>query len=134
MFRLCTEDYTIPDTEQIIPKGTGVMIPVLGFHRDPEIYENPMEFRPERFVDSSTGSTVKGCYYLPFGDGPRNCIGMRMGKLTSKLGLALVLSKFNVELADKTMADKELEFHPVQFILCPLKEFNLKITSRLSTV
>lgn len=59
--------------------------------------------------------------------------GMRMGKLTSKLGLALVLSKFNVELADKTMADTELEFHPVQFILCPLKEFNLKITPRSVT-
>lgn len=107
-------------------------IPVLGFHRDPEIYENPMDFNPDRFIDSPTGSTVKGCYYLPFGDGPRNCIGMRMGKLTSKLGLALILAKFNVELADITMADKELEFHPIQFILCPLKEFNLKITSRVA--
>lgn len=108
------------------------MISALGFHRDPEIYENPMEFIPERFIDSPTGSSAKGCYYLPFGDGPRNCIGMRMGKLTSKLGLALILSKFNVELADSTMKDKELEFHPVQFILCPLKEFNLKITPRSS--
>lgn len=132
MFRLSTADYKIPDTDQIIPKGTGVMIPVLGFQRDPEIYENPLEFKPERFIDCPTGSTAKGCYYLPFGDGPRNCIGMRMGKLTSKLGLMLVLSKFNVELADPDMADKELEFHPVQFILCPLKEFNLRITPRSS--
>lgn len=66
------------------------------------------------------------------GDGPRNCIGMRMGKLTSKLGLALVLSKFNVELADNSMKDKELEIHPKQFILTPLKEFNLKITPRVA--
>lgn len=53
------------------------MIPVLGFHRDPEIYDNPMEFRPERFLNSAHGGNedVKGLFYLPFGDGPRNCIG-----------------------------------------------------------
>lgn len=67
LFRVCTEEFKIPNTEMIIPKGTGVMIPVLGFHRDPDIFEMPMEFRPERFIDSPTGSTVKGCYYLPFG-------------------------------------------------------------------
>lgn len=68
LFRVCTEEFKIPDTEMIIPKGTGIMIPVLGFHRDPDIFENPMEFRPERFVGNPTGSSVKGCYYLPFGN------------------------------------------------------------------
>jgi hypothetical protein len=53
-----------------------------------------------------------------------------MGKLTVKVGLAMMLSKFNVELTDKSMADKDLEFHPNQFILSPIKPFNLKVTSR----
>jgi hypothetical protein len=55
---------------------------------------------------------------------------MRLGKLTSKLGLALVLSKFSVEFCDKAMADTELEFDTVQFILTPTKTFNLKLTPR----
>lgn len=62
--------------------------------------------------------------------GPRNCIGMRLGKLTTKIGLAVILSKFHLELSDKEMTDKELEFHPGQFVLTPRKPFNLKITKR----
>lgn len=69
LFRVCNEDFRLPDSNLVVPKGTEMMIPVLGIHRNPEIYDNPMEFRPERFLESSTGSTsaTKGCYYLPFG-------------------------------------------------------------------
>jgi cytochrome P450 family 9 len=53
-------------------KKSGIFIPVIGLHRDPQIYDNPMEFRPERFLDSPHGhGKVKGLFYLPFGDGPR---------------------------------------------------------------
>lgn len=132
LFRKCTEDYKIPETNLTIPKGKSVMIPVLGYHRDPDIYENPMEFRPERFLNSSNGAPdVKGLFYLPFGDGPRNCIGMRMGKLTAKLALVIVLSRFSIEFADASMAKEELELHPKQFLLIALKDFNLKVTQRM---
>lgn len=130
-FRTATRDYKIPDSNLIIPKDTAVMIPLLGFQRDPEIYENPMQFKPERFTNSSHGNgNSKGLFYTPFGDGPRNCIGMRLGKLTTKLGLALIMRKFSLELSDKDMLDKELLFHPNQFVLTPLKLFNIKITVR----
>lgn len=90
-----------------------------------------MDFKPDRFLNSSHGGGKgKGLFYIPFGDGPRNCIGMRMGKLTAKLALAIVLSNFSVEFDDKSMADSELEFHPKQFVLTPLKDFNLKIVLR----
>lgn len=131
LMRLCTEDYKLPESDLVIPKGTGIMIPVLGFHRDPEIYEDPMQFKPERFVNSSNGGGKgKGLFYIPFGDGPRNCIGMRMGKLTAKLALVVVLANFSVEFEDKSMNDSELEYHPKQFILTALKDFNLKVISR----
>lgn len=130
-FRTAVNDYKVADSDMTIPKGTSIFIPVLGFHRDPEIYENPMEFKPERFLDSPNGGgTAEGIFYTPFGDGPRNCIGMRMGKLTTKIGLALILSKFNLEHSDKELIDNELEFHPNQFVLTPKKLFNIKITSR----
>lgn len=131
LFRVCTEDYNVPDTEMTIPKGVGVFLSVLGLHRDPDIYENPLEFKPERFLNSATGAeNVNGTYYLPFGDGPRNCIGMRMGKLTSKLGLAIVLSKYSIEFEDANMMNEELQFDPKQFLLIPVKKFDLKLTPR----
>lgn len=152
LVRQCTKDYQVSKSDIVIPNGTQVMIPVFSLHRDPEIFENPLEFKPERFLINPNGSDkVKGLFYMPFGDGPRNCIGlylifffpfklptnfsfyfigMRMGKLTSKIGLAVMLSKFNFSFQDKTVADNELEFHPSQFVLTPIKPFNLKISSR----
>lgn len=130
-FRKAIIDYKVSDSDLIIPKGSPLFIPVLGFHRDPEIYENPLKFKPERFLNSSHGNgTSVGIFYTPFGDGPRNCIGMRMGKLTTKVGLALILSKFKLELADKIMIDKELKFHKNQPLLAPEKPFNIKVTLR----
>jgi cytochrome P450 family 6 len=131
--RTATKDYKIADSNLTIPKGTAVYIPVLGFQRDPEIYENPMEFRPERFLESPNGGgKSKGIFYSPFGDGPRNCIAMRMGKLTAKIGLAVIMSKFNLELADKELVTKPLEFNSssAQFVLTPLNKFNIKVTAR----
>lgn len=129
--RIATRDYQVPDTDLVVPKGTSTFIPVLGFQRDPEIYENPMKFIPERFQNSHNGGgKVDGLFYTPFGDGPRNCIGMRMGKLQTKLGLAQVLSKFKVELVDKEMCDKDLQFDPSQFVLTPSKKFEFKITKK----
>lgn len=74
-FRTATRDYKISNSDLVIPKDTGIIIPVLGFHRDPDIYDDPMEFKPERFIDSPHGGgKVKGLFYTPFGDGPRNCV------------------------------------------------------------
>ena len=70
--RECSKDYNLNGSNQKIEKGIAIFIPVLGLHRDPDIFEDPLEFKPERFVDSSTGNgRSQGLFYLPFGDGPR---------------------------------------------------------------
>lgn len=131
LFRECSKDYKISNSDLIIPKGTTVIIPILGHQRDPDIYENPMQFKPERFEGNANGSDKSGgLFYLPFGEGPRICIGMRMGKLTTKIGLALIMHKYKLELTDESMANMELKFHPSQGILQPIKNFNLKVTPR----
>lgn len=130
-FRTATRDYEIKESGLTIPKGTGIFIPVMGIQRDPEVYDDPMEFIPERFLNSSTGGgKVEGVYYMPFGDGPRNCIGMRLGKLTTKIGLALILQKFSVAHTNKEFLTSELDFHPAVFVLTPTKPFNLEISLR----
>lgn len=72
-FREATKDFKVPNSNIVIEKDTPVHIPVLGIHRDPDYYENPLEFIPERFLNSPIGSPKKisGLIYMPFGDGPR---------------------------------------------------------------
>jgi cytochrome P450 family 6 len=129
--RVCTNGYKFSGTNFEIEKGTQVFIPVLGLHRDPNIYKNPLEFRPERFLNSPNGSeNTNGLFYLPFGDGPRNCIGARMGKLQTKLGLAKILSKFSFELVDKNWAKREVTFDPRLIVIAPRENVMIKIKKR----
>lgn len=130
-FRTAGRDYKISGSQLIIPKGSSVFIPALGFHRDPNIFKKPMDFMPERFLTSSKGGgESEGAFYTPFGDGPRSCIGSRMGKLTTKVGLFVILTKYNLELSDKAMVDRELEFNAKQFVLTAKKPFFIKIIPR----
>ena len=72
LIRECTKDHTFTGTNWTVEKGTTIFLPIQGLQRDPNIYDNPMEFIPERFLNSATGNgKSKGLYYLPFGDGPR---------------------------------------------------------------
>lgn len=72
--RTCTEDYPIPDSNFTLEKGSTVMVPILGIHRDPENFPEPDQFKPERFNEENIGK-IKPYTYLPFGLGPRNCLG-----------------------------------------------------------
>jgi cytochrome P450 family 6 len=132
LFRIATKDYKIPDSDVIVEKDTPVFIPLMAMQRDPKIYENPLQFKPERFIDSPTGNPniSAGIVYAPFGDGPRNCIGARLGKLQSKLGLAMILQKFNFELKDKSLQYGELTFHPNSVVLSSLQSLTLNATLR----
>lgn len=132
LIRECTKNYKIPGTDLTIERGTPLIISSFGLHRDKNIFDNPLSYRPERFLNSTTGrGEGKGLFYIPFGDGPRVCIGQRLGKLTTKLGLVALLSKFNFEFENKVPA-KELTFSPKQFILTLSDNINLKVSLRNS--
>ncbi|KAI4461650.1 cytochrome p450 [Holotrichia oblita] len=73
--RVCTKDYEIEGTGVTIETGTRVFVSILGLHRDPEYFPNPGKFDPERFSDENK-SNIRSFTYLPFGEGPRICIGM----------------------------------------------------------
>ncbi|KPJ21677.1 Cytochrome P450 6B1 [Papilio machaon] len=67
-------DCIIPGTNVTIKKGQTVLVNVLGIHYDPKYYPNPEKFDPERFSPENEKDR-HSCAYLPFGTGPRNCIG-----------------------------------------------------------
>ena len=67
--RIVTKPWTIPGTDITIPVGVGVYIPLMSFHRDPEYWDNPEEFNPERF-NADNKSKIRTGTYAPFGLGP----------------------------------------------------------------
>jgi cytochrome P450 family 6 len=72
--RVCTKPYRIPRTDITLEKGIQIFIPVFALHYDPQYYPNPERFDPERFSDEEKKNRPQYSY-LPFGEGPRICIG-----------------------------------------------------------
>lgn len=72
--RLCNKEYNIPGTKTVIEVGTKVLIPIHAIHHDPTHYPDPSRFDPDRFLDGNKKSR-ESCTFLPFGEGPRICIG-----------------------------------------------------------
>ncbi|GJQ70005.1 Cyp6g1 [Trypoxylus dichotomus] len=122
--RICTKDYTIPDSSIVLEKGTAIMIPLMGLHYDPLHFPNPQTFDPERFSDANIAKRHPFCY-LPFGDVQRNCIGKRIGLLAVKMALAHLIRNFEFELTEGTKFP--LELSPKTFLLAtdPIKDHEL---------
>lgn len=128
--RTCVREYVIPGTNQIIEKGVEVYIPVLGIQRDEKYFPEPNRFNPDRWMnDGNITDTGRKVPILTFGDGPRNCIGMRLGKMQAKVGIVLMLQKFKYTLDD---CDRQcdLEFDPRHFLLQPRNNIYLHISKR----
>ncbi len=73
--RVCTKAYTIPETSIELDVGTAILVPVYAIHHDEKYYEDPEKFDPQRFTKENINQRQSGIY-MPFGDGPRICIGM----------------------------------------------------------
>lgn len=74
MDRICTKQYTIPGSDVVLNPGDSVSVPIMGLHYDSDYFPEPEKFDPERFSQESK-ITRHSYVYLPFGSGPRNCIG-----------------------------------------------------------
>ncbi|XP_017150534.1 probable cytochrome P450 6a20 [Drosophila miranda] len=116
LIRICTQRYEHPNGKYFIEPGTGVVIPTLGIHHDPEFYPEPEKFKPERF-DEDQVLQRPPCTFLPFGDGPRTCIGLRFGRMQIVVGLALLIHNFKFEV-HPTKTTVPLKFKVTDVLLC----------------
>uniref|UniRef100_A0A0K8VRG2 Putative cytochrome P450 6t1 n=1 Tax=Bactrocera latifrons TaxID=174628 RepID=A0A0K8VRG2_BACLA len=99
-----------------VPKGMPLYISVLALHRDARYWPRPLEFDPERFSRENRKLHAP-MSYLPFGAGPRGCIGTLLGLLEVKTGLVHILKHFRVETCDSTLP--EMKFEETAFVLAP---------------
>ncbi|PNF35806.1 Cytochrome P450 6k1 [Cryptotermes secundus] len=125
--RKSSKPYKIPETDIDLDTGTSVIIPVIGLHHDPKYYPDPDRFDPERFSEEEKQKRHH-YVYLPFGEGPRICIGMRFGLMQTKVGLVSLLSKYQFSVSKKTPVP--LVFDAKSFILAPVGGMWLKIKNR----
>ncbi len=90
------------DTEVMgysFPKGTGVNIVMYSVHRHPDIWDKPNEFIPERWAEDGIDDLPKYAY-MPFGGGPRICIGNSFASMEANLLLATIAQRYQFRLVE----------------------------------
>ncbi|XP_062247648.1 cytochrome P450 3A27-like [Platichthys flesus] len=103
-----------------VPKGVVIVVPVHTLHRDPALWPEPEVFKPERFSKENKGN-IDPYAFLPFGAGPRNCIGMRFALLAMKLVLVMVLQNFSFVTCKETRIPMELGMAALTIPAVPIK-------------
>lgn len=124
IFRRVTDPiYEISGTDVVLKKDSLVAIPTLGIQHNPSIYPNPKKFDPDRFLPEEVDRR-HSMAYLPFGEGPRRCIGLRFAMMENKMALAKVLTNVRLETTDDT--PDEIKFATRGIILKPANKIYLK--------
>ncbi|XP_026740683.1 cytochrome P450 6B4-like [Trichoplusia ni] len=124
--RETSADYVFPSGLKI-EKGIRVHLPLYKLHYNPDYFPDPKKYRPERFYGDEKRN-IKPYTYMPFGEGPRICLGMRFAKMQMTAGLITILKKYRLELASNQKRD--LDFNPKSIITQPTEGIRLNFIER----
>jgi cytochrome P450 len=123
--RVANEDVLLGD--YLIPKDSYVLISQWALHRNAHYFENPLQFDPERFSPENEPSIPRHAY-LPFGAGPRVCIGNSFAMMEAHLILATVAQRFRLTLP----ADTAVTLNP-QITLSVKDGLPMRVLARAAT-
>ncbi|XP_012541379.2 cytochrome P450 9e2-like [Monomorium pharaonis] len=131
--RLCEKDFELPPTlpgleSFTVKKGEGIWLPVYALHHDPKYFEDPEKFDPERFLGERRKDSLNCGAYIPFGLGPRMCIGNRFALLETKVLLFHLLARCDLKTCEKT--PMPLKLAKDSFHVKPEGGFWLKVLPR----
>ncbi|XP_011705722.1 PREDICTED: cytochrome P450 9e2-like, partial [Wasmannia auropunctata] len=130
--RLCAKRYELPPSQPgcknvIVETDDAVLFPAYAIHHDPKYYPNPAKFDPERFSEENKDN-IFPYTYLPFGLGPRKCIGNRFALMETKIVIAHLLQRFTLKATEKTV--EPIVFTKKEFILKPVGGFWISLEKR----
>ncbi|HSO28699.1 MAG TPA: cytochrome P450 [Candidatus Sulfomarinibacteraceae bacterium] len=109
-----------------VRRGTVVLVSPAVTHRDPRWFPDPDAFRPDRWLDSAIAGRPSGGY-LPFGIGPRRCLGEHLAWTIGLVGLAMLVRDHRLEAVDPTPVEPR-----VLLSLQPAREVMLRVKPRPS--
>ncbi|XP_043259510.1 cytochrome P450 9e2-like [Colletes gigas] len=127
--RVCVKEFELPPATPdskpcTIKPGAVVWFLPFSMHRDPDYFPDPEKFDPSRFIGKEAPPNV----YIPFGLGPRICIGNRFALMESKIALYYLLLRCELEPCAKTT--NPMRFDKSNFLITPETGFWLKIKAR----
>ena len=95
--RVATEDVTFKEAGNVtIPKGTNIMIPMFVINRDPELWDDPVKFVPERFEERGNDFTSAKDGFFPFSYGSRTCIGNTFAQVEAGIVMCHLIRKYKL--------------------------------------
>jgi cytochrome P450 len=107
----CVMRQTIKPTKvgdhHIIPAGCNININIQSVHHNEKYWPNPMVYDPSRFTNDAIKSSPAPFTFLPFIDGPRNCLGQYLALLESKMVVSLISQRYDLVLVKKELAGDE---------------------------
>ena len=115
-----TGDYTLPS-------GVTVAMLIYGMHRNPQVYEDPDQFKPERFLPENSAGRHPYAF-IPFSAGPRNCIGQKYGMLEIKVVLSTLMRHFRFTCPQP--ADQKLQIPQAHIVLKPSQPVDVIVHQR----
>ncbi|XP_047118513.1 cytochrome P450 6k1-like [Schistocerca piceifrons] len=114
--RVTNGEFRVPGFSATLPRGTLVLVSVLGLHRDPAYFPDPDRFDPDRFRED-VRRRRHPYVYLPFGAGPRACFGNELALLILKMAVAAILSEVELRVCYRTKMP--LRIDPTRKIMTP---------------
>ena len=94
--RTLQDDFNIDN--KVIPQGTTVMVFAYLLHRNPHVWDEPLKYRPERFLSGCSNEEDRHPFsYVPFSAGARNCIGQRFAMMEEKTIMSKLFRKIRIQ-------------------------------------
>jgi len=115
-----------------IPKGTRLLVNVWKLQYDPEIWPNPHEFKPERFLTTHKDVDVRGNHFelIPFGSGRRMCPGVSLALQVLQYVVSVLLQGFDIKRPSDEAIDMSESFGLTILKASPLE---VHLTPRLNS-
>ena len=111
-----------------IPKGSWICSNFHGVHHSKEIWGDPENFRPERFLSADGKTVIKHDALMPFSVGKRVCLGETLARDTMFLFTTSLFQRFDIKLADDSL---DVTYSPKPGIVLSPQDFNVILTERI---